>query len=125
MMRLASQAWRWMLTLGLGALALLLVALFGTVFAALGASFASCDAASLPVGARTSAGPRPSSYALQSIPPERLAFYEQAGARFDVNWAFLASIGKQECGSGTCEGVNGSGCAGPMQIAYQRESPCS
>ncbi|HET7177367.1 MAG TPA: CHAP domain-containing protein, partial [Solirubrobacterales bacterium] len=42
------------------------------------------------------------------------------------SWPFLASIGTQECGTtGTCSGVNASGCAGPMQIAYVRQSPCS
>ena len=70
-------------------------------------------------------GPTPSAYALQSIPPERLRLYEQAGTRFDIDWSFLASIGAQECGNGDCAGTNSSGCAGPMQIAYVRGSPCS
>ena len=73
----------------------------------------------------STSGTAPSAYALQSIPPERLRLYEQAGARFDIDWSFLASIGAQECGNGDCAGVNSAGCAGPMQIAYVRGSPCS
>ena len=66
-----------------------------------------------------------SAYALQSIPPERLRLYEQAGSKFDIDWSFLASIGAQECDNGECAGTNSSGCAGPMQIAYVRGSACS
>ena len=51
--------------------------------------------------------------------------YRAAGRRFDLDWAFLAAIGAQECRHGSCAGDNGSGCAGPMQIAYRRHSPCS
>ncbi len=51
--------------------------------------------------------------------------YERAGARFDIDWSFLASIGAQECGNGECAGTNEAGCAGPMQIAYVRGSACS
>ncbi len=35
------------------------------------------------------------------------------------------SIAEQECSSGDCAGTNEAGCAGPMQIAYVRESECS
>ena len=90
--------------------------------AVLGASFTGCRARQR-TGARCPTGPTPSAYALQSIPPERLRLYEQAGARFDIDWIFLASIGAQECGNGDCAGVNSSGCAGPMQIAYVRGQP--
>ncbi len=58
-------------------------------------------------------------------PPSRLVLYRAAGRRFDLDWAFLAAIGAQECRHGSCAGDNGSGCAGPMQIAYRRHSPCS
>ena len=51
--------------------------------------------------------------------------YQQAGAKFNIDWSFLASIGAQECGNGSCTGTNSSGCAGPMQIAYVRGSGCS
>jgi hypothetical protein len=41
----------------------------------------------------------------------------QAGTKFNIDWSFLASIGAQECGNGSCAGTNSAGCAGPMQIA--------
>ena len=100
------------------------VTIFALAVAVLGASLVGCQPGSEPALA-TPAGPVPSPYALQSIPPERLRLYEQAGARFDIDWSFLASIGTQECDSGDCPGANSSGCAGPMQIAYVRNSPCS
>jgi cell wall-associated NlpC family hydrolase len=108
---------------GLGGTGLLLVAIFGLVVALVGASFGACQPATSP--ALTSTGPAPSAYARQSIPPERLALYEQAGAKFDIDWSFLASIGAQECGNSECAGTNEAGCAGPMQIAFVRGSECS
>jgi hypothetical protein len=117
---------RWKLWLGLsgvlGVGGLVFIAIFAVAAAVLGASFTGCES-SEPAAAQT--GPAPSAYALQSIPPQRLRIYQQAGARFDIDWSFLASIGYQECGNGECAGVNGSGCAGPMQISYIRGSPCS
>lgn len=59
------------------------------------------------------------------IPAARLHIYEAAERRFDVSWPFLASVNYQECGFGLCPGVNPSGCAGPMEIAYVRGSACS
>ena len=96
---------------------------FGAITAVLGASIATCTANT----EATAAGGRepPSAAAVGQIPPERLTLYEQAASRFNIDWSFLASIGAQECGQGLCSGVNGSGCAGPMQIAYIRESACS
>jgi hypothetical protein len=114
--------WLW-LAGGLGMTGLMVVAIFGLAVAVLGASFTGCQTGSAPAG--TVSGPTPTAYALQSIPPERLRPYEQAGTRFDVDWSFLASIGAQECGNGECAGTNSSGCAGPMQIAYVRRSACS
>lgn len=113
-----------------GATGLLLFAIFGITVAVLGATLTSCQPGepggeSALAATGTFTGPAPSAYALASIPPERLRLYEQAGTRFDIDWSFLASIGEQECGSGDCAGTNSSGCAGPMQIAYLRESPCS
>ena len=108
---------------GLGAGGLALIATFAVTVAVLGASFTGCAPESQ--ASTTTSGPAPSAYALQSIPPERLHIYEQAGARFDIDWSFLASIGTQECASGSCAGTNSSGCAGPMQIAYVRGSACS
>ena len=115
--------WLWLLG-GLGATSLVLVAVFGLAVAVLGASFTDCQTdGSQPTGNVT--GPAPSAYALQSIPPERLRLYEQAGKRFDIDWSFLASIGAQECNNGECAGTNSAGCAGPMQISYVRGSACS
>jgi hypothetical protein len=89
------------------------VAVLGTVMAITGAGL-GCSAGTSSAG-ETVAG----------IPADRLVLYRQAGRRFDIDWAFLASIGAQECHHGTCAGDNGSGCAGPMQIAVRRGSPCS
>jgi hypothetical protein len=114
--------WVWLLA-GTGGTGVAFLAIFGVAVAVLGASFTGCEPGSEPALAST--GPTPSTYALQSIPPARLRLYQQAGTRFDIDWSFLASIGAQECGNGDCTGVNSSGCAGPMQIAYVRGSPCS
>ena len=114
--------WLWLLGV-LGVSGLVFIAIVAVAAAVLGASFTGCQSGE-PATAQIS-GPAPSAYALQSIPPERLRLYEQAGGRFDIDWSFLASIGEQECGNGACAGTNSSGCAGPMQIAYVRGSPCS
>jgi hypothetical protein len=113
----------WWLLAGTGSTGLAVLAIFGIAVAVLGASFTGCQSGSEPALAST--GPTPSAYALQSIPPERLRLYEQAGSKFDIDWSFLASIGAQECNNGECAGTNSSGCAGPMQIAYVRGSACS
>jgi hypothetical protein len=106
--------------LGAGAaVAAVLVALLGTLAALVGGEL-GC------LGGRGDARqPAPSRSALREIPPDRLRLYREAGLRFRIDWAFLASIGAQECGHGACPGDNGSGCAGPMQIAVRRGSPCS
>jgi hypothetical protein len=73
-------------------------------------------------------GPTPTDQARNSIPASALAVYRQAGRRHDIDWAFLASIGAQECDHARCAGarqINPSGCGGPMQIAMRRRSPCS
>jgi CHAP domain len=113
----------WWLLAGTGSTGLAVLAIFGIAVAVLGASFTGCQGTDEPALAST--GPTPSAYALQSIPPERLRLYEQAGSKFDIDWSFLASIGAQECDDGECAGTNSSGCAGPMQIAYVRGSACS
>ncbi len=64
-------------------------------------------------GAAGGRAPAPSRVALGEIPAARLHIYEAAGRRFDIDWAFLASIGYQECGHGACHFVSPSGCAGP------------
>lgn len=113
----------WWVAAGAGSTGLALLAIFGVAVAVLGASFTGCQPGDEPALAST--GPTPSAYARQSIPPERLHIYQQAGTKFDIDWSFLASIGVQECNNGECAGTNGSGCAGPMQISYLRGSPCS
>ena len=92
------------------AVVLLVVAVLGIVMAITGAGL-GCSSAS----ASSSTG----AAATSEIPPARLRLYQAAGRRFDIDWAFLASIGAQECHHGSCAGDNGSGCAGPMQIAVR------
>jgi hypothetical protein len=97
--------------LGVGAaMVAVLVGLFGAVAALIGGELGCLRSGS-------DAGQPPASLsALREIPPDRLRLYREAGRRFVIDWAFLASIGAQECGHGACRGVNSSGCAGPMQI---------
>jgi hypothetical protein len=66
----------------------------------------------------------PSALAEREIPPLYLRLYEQAAARYGLDWAILAGIGKVECDHGrapspscTQEGqVNSAGAGGPMQF---------
>lgn len=105
--------------LATGVFAAVVVAITGTVMAILGSEIACMGG-----GGSALAAPATKA-AVREIPPKRLRVYRQAGQRFDVDWAFLASIGYQECGHGTCAEVNPSGCGGPMQIGMVRESACS
>lgn len=100
-------------------LAAVVVAVTGTMMAILGSEIAC-----LGGGGPAIASPATKT-AVREIPPQRLRIYQQAGQRFDVDWAFLASIGYQECGHGACAEVNPSGCGGPMQIGIVRDSACS
>jgi hypothetical protein len=113
----ARPRWRspWLLGVG-GAAFVVVAALAGSLMAVLGAELACVDGSVAAPATRA---------ARHDIPPTRLRLYQQAGRRFDVDWTFLASIGTQECGSGTCAEINSSGCGGPMQIAVVRESACS
>jgi hypothetical protein len=64
-------------------------------------------------------GSEPTGQAKTDIPADYLRLYQQAGQKFNIDWAFLASIGAQECNHGRCAGVNevnASGCVGPMQV---------
>jgi hypothetical protein len=69
-------------------------------------------------------GATPSALAQHEIPPEYLRLYEQAAARYGVDWAVVAGIGRVECDHGldpdpSCgrEGsVNPAGAGGPMQF---------
>jgi membrane-bound lytic murein transglycosylase B len=66
----------------------------------------------------------PSAQALADIPPLYLALYRRAAARFGLDWAVLAGIGKVECDHGrdpdpscTQEGhLNYAGAGGPAQF---------
>lgn len=66
----------------------------------------------------------PSALALREIPAEYLKLYEAAGAKYGLDWAVIAGIGKVECDHGqdpdpscTQEGaVNSAGAGGPMQF---------
>jgi hypothetical protein len=102
-----------------GVFAVLVVAITGTVMAILGGEIACIGGGGSAVAAPATKA------AVREIPPKRLRIYQKAGQRFDVDWAFLASIGYQECGHGACAEVNPSGCGGPMQIGMVRESACS
>jgi hypothetical protein len=117
---------RWWLITTVGSTGLCGIAILGAVMAVTGAALtctggAATDTTSPGAGG----GPTPTAAATTQIPPSRLALYRAAGQRFDIDWAFLASIGAQECDHGSCAGDNGSGCAGPMQIAMRPGSPCS
>ncbi len=101
-----------------GACAALVLTVTATLMAVLGGNL-DC------LGGATAAAQPVTPTAAREIPPERLALYRAAGARFDIDWTFVASIGTQECGTGTCAHVYPSGCGGPMQIALVPESACS
>ena len=66
----------------------------------------------------------PSSAAIADIPADHLVLYQQAAARFGVDWAVLAAIGKLECDHGRLQApgcnpagtVNSAGATGPMQF---------
>src|SRR5919204_4614136 len=66
----------------------------------------------------------PSQAAVADIPANYLALYQQAGARYGVDWAVLAAIGKIECDHGRSRAsgctppgtVNSAGATGPMQF---------
>ena len=69
-------------------------------------------------------GSPPSALARREIPAQYLRLYEQAAARYQLDWAVLAAIGRVECDHGrdadpSCwrEGaVNAAGAGGPMQF---------
>lgn len=108
-----------LLLVAAGVLAVVVVAITATVMAILGSSIGCMGGGGIAV-----AGP-PTRAAVKEIPPKRLRIYQEAGKRFNVEWAFLASIGYQECGHRACAHVYPSGCGGPMQIAIVPESACS
>ena len=66
----------------------------------------------------------PSAVAVADIPSNYLALYEQEAARYGIDWAVLAAIGKVECDHGRSQAagcnppgtVNEAGATGPMQF---------
>ena len=66
---------------------------------------------------------QPSAVAIADIPGNYLVAYQRAAARYGLDWAIVAAIGKLECdhGRGTDDGcrpgtVNSAGATGPMQF---------
>ena len=104
------------------ALAASLLALLGLIALTIVAALGGQDLAG---GVQAGAGSvGASTLARTEIPPLYLSLYERAGARYGVDWAILAGIGKVECDHGrapapSCaqEGVvNSAGAGGPMQF---------
>ena len=66
----------------------------------------------------------PSPVAVSDIPSDYLVLYQRAAARFGIDWAVLAAIGKLECDHGRLQApgcsppgtVNRAGATGPMQF---------
>jgi Transglycosylase SLT domain len=102
--------------------ALLFVALLLAVAAFTGASLEGAEDQTTG-----EAGAEPSALAKREIPAAYLDLYEQAAARYGLDWAILAGIGKVECDHGrdadpSCrrEGAtNSAGAGGPMQFVAQ------
>jgi hypothetical protein len=76
-------------------------------------------------GGRTGSGSfAPSAVAIADIPADYFAAYQSAAARYGLDWAILAAIGKAECDHGRnraagCDPpgtVNAAGATGPMQF---------
>jgi len=107
-----------LVAIALGTCAAVVLTVTATVMAILGGEL-GC------LGGGTASAQPASAAARREIPPARLALYQAAGARFGIDWTFVAAIGTQECGTGACAEINPSGCGGPMQIAMVRESACS
>jgi Transglycosylase SLT domain len=102
-------------SLGLAAILMLIAVVAGMGSASLGVA-AGADAGGAGDGA--------SALALRDIPPEYLRLYRAAGARYGLDWAILAGIGKVECDHGrdpdpSCDregATNSAGAGGPMQF---------
>jgi hypothetical protein len=84
---------------------------------------AIAGAGAAPTG-RAQGGFGVSARARADVPPLYLVLYQRAGARYGLDWAILAGVGKVECDHGrdpdsscTKEGaVNSAGAGGPMQF---------
>lgn len=92
--------------------------LLAAVSAVLGIAFGS------PTVAEGAGQSSPSAAAVAGIPPDYLSLYKRAAARYGLDWAILAGIGKVECDHGrdpdpscTKEGAtNSAGAGGPAQF---------
>jgi transglycosylase-like protein with SLT domain len=104
------------------AAALLAVAVLLAVAALTGASLEGAEEQ-----ATGAVGAEPSALARREIPAAYLGLYQRAAARYGLDWAILAGIGKVECDHGrdgdpACsrEGAtNSAGAGGPMQFIAQ------
>jgi Transglycosylase SLT domain len=102
-------------SLGLAAMFMLVAVVAGVGGTSLGAGGG---------GGAGGSGDGVSALAQHEIPPEYLRLYQAAAARYGLDWAILAGIGKVECDHGrdpdpscTHEGaVNSAGAGGPMQF---------
>ncbi|HEX3510523.1 MAG TPA: lytic transglycosylase domain-containing protein [Solirubrobacteraceae bacterium] len=105
------------LACGAGVLALAAAVMLALIAAALGGVPAATG-----LGAEAAGAPTP--LALGDIPASYLSLYQRAAARYGIDWAVLAGVGKVECDHGrdpdpscTREGaVNAAGAGGPMQF---------
>jgi hypothetical protein len=119
----AHQIPRSALTVLVGMAALAVVLMLGVVTATLGGR-STAFAGEPSVGEEETGGYGISALARAEIPPEYLRLYLRAAARYGLDWAILAGIGKVECDHGrdpapscTQEGaVNSAGAGGPMQF---------
>jgi hypothetical protein len=117
----AEHATRAGLIAGAAGVLTVLAFVFAAALAALGGASVSSIGASEGDGGQ---GAGVSALAQREIPPAYLRLYEQAGARYGLDWAILAGIGRVECDHGrdpapscTQEGaVNSAGAGGPMQF---------
>jgi hypothetical protein len=111
---------------GTGLIALAASGLVGVVFV-LVVALTALGGASVSVGGAEPSEAQSdvvSTLAETEIPPLYLRLYQQAAARYGLDWAILAGIGKVECDHGrdpdpscTQEGaVNSAGAGGPMQF---------
>ena len=108
----------------LGAAGVAASALFVLVALALVGALGGVTWTTSVAGSGNAGGAVPSAVARRDIPLPYLHLYEHAGARYGLQWAVLAGIGKVECDHGrdrssscTVEGsVNGAGAGGPMQF---------
>jgi hypothetical protein len=111
----------WMVLAGTAALAVVLM--LGAVTATLGGR-STALAGESSAAEEAAGGYGISAFARAEIPPEYLRLYLRAAARYGLDWAILAGIGKVECDHGrdpapscTQEGtVNSAGAGGPMQF---------